>query len=80
MPFERAVAIMAADDDPPPPKSAVPAGAASKAASEPMIIPNRDGTFTIQKEPPDGNSKVTNGLVILPQVVVPIVPPIEKKR
>jgi hypothetical protein len=41
----------------------------------PMIIHNPDGTFTIQKEPPKGedeNAKAKQGLVIPPQVVVPI--------
>jgi hypothetical protein len=48
-----------------------------------MITQNADGTFTVQKEPPNGNSKdakVTKGLVIPPQAVVPIVPPPEKKQ
>lgn len=79
VPLASSVAVMAADN-PPPPKSAAPAGASDKSASKPMIIQNPDGTFTIQKEPPDGTSKVPNGLVIPPQIVVPIVPAIEKKR
>jgi hypothetical protein len=40
-----------------------------------MITNNPDGTFTIQKKPPHGTSdasKGKNGLVIPPQVVVPI--------
>jgi hypothetical protein len=63
-----AATAAAADDAP---KSAAPAGASSK----PMIIHNPDGTFTIQKEPPDGTSndaKAKEGLVIPPQVVVPL--------
>ena len=47
----------------------------TNSASSPMVTPNPDGTFTIGIEPPNGDSKVTNankGLVILPQVVVPI--------
>ena len=66
------VMIMAAND-PPPPKSAVPDSAANS-ASKPMIIHNADGTFTIQKEPANGNSKDAKGkegLVITPQVIVP---------
>jgi hypothetical protein len=41
----------------------------------PMIIQNPDGTFTVQKEPPKEGAKYTKakkGLVIPPQVVVPI--------
>ena len=81
VPFASAVAVMAADD-PPPPKSAGPAALSSKAATKPMIIQNPDGTFTVQKEPPDGTSKeskVQNGLVIPPQVVVPFVSTVGKK-
>lgn len=81
VPFASAVAVMAADD-PPPPKSAGPAAPSSKGASKPMIIQNPDGTFTVQKGPPDGtskDSKVQNGLVIPPQIVVPMVPTAKKK-
>jgi hypothetical protein len=63
---------------PTPPKSAAPAGA----SSNPMIIHNRDGTFTIQKEPLNGTSKDSNagnGLVIPPQVVTPLIPAVGKK-
>ena len=77
-----AVVVMVAND-PQPPKSAVPDGASTNSASKPMIIQNPDGTFTIQREPPNGNSKdanVTKGLIIPPQVVVPIIPPPEKKQ
>jgi hypothetical protein len=71
-----AVRVMAADE-PPPPKSAVTGTASNSSASKPMVVQNPDGTFTVQKEPPNGNSKdakVNEGLVIPPQVVVPIVP------
>jgi hypothetical protein len=60
-----------------PPKSAVSDDASTSSVSRPMVIQNPDGTFTVQKEPPNGNSKdVTDkeGLEIPPQVVVPIVP------
>jgi hypothetical protein len=78
MPFANVVGVKAADDREPP-KSTEPAAPSGK----PFIINNPDGTFTIQKEPPDGtseNSKVQNGLVIPPQVVVPIASGIGKKR
>jgi hypothetical protein len=60
-----------------PPKSAVSDDASASSVSKPMITQNPDGTFTTQKEPPDGNSKdarAKEGLVIPPQVVVPEVP------
>lgn len=47
-----------------------------------MIIRNPDGTFTIQKMPPNGtskDSKAASGLVIPPQVVVPLIPANGKK-
>jgi hypothetical protein len=47
-----------------------------------MIVPNPDGTFTVRKEPSNGNpedAKVKKGLVIPPQVVAPMVPALEKK-
>jgi hypothetical protein len=79
VPFASAVEVMAADDRPLP-KSHGPADASSKSASKPMIIHNSDGTFTIQKEPPDGTSKGKNGLVITPQVVVPLVTTTKKRH
>jgi hypothetical protein len=41
----------------------------------PMIVHNPDGTFTVQKEPakPTKDTKAKQGLVIPPQVVVPII-------
>lgn len=42
----------------------------------PMIVPNPDGTFTIQKPAQAGNAK--RGLVIPPQAVVPIFIPAQK--
>ena len=76
-----ASAVMAADD-PQPPKSAVPDGASTNSDTKPMITHNHDGTFTVQKEPPNGNSKdakAKNGLVIPPQVVTPIFSTPDKK-
>ena len=55
MSFPANVPAMAADDTPQP-KSAAPADASGKSATKPMIIHNPDGTFTIQKEPPNGNA------------------------
>ncbi len=76
-----ASAVMAADG-PQLPKSPVPDGASTTSASKPMVTPNPDGTFTVQKEPPNGNSKdakAKNGLGIPPQVVTPIFSIPEKK-
>jgi hypothetical protein len=65
---------------PVPLRSAVPDGASADAPSKPMITKNRDGTFTIQKESPNANSNdAQNGLVIPPQVVVPLIPALQKK-
>jgi hypothetical protein len=50
---------------------------ADSAGKPPFIVRNSDATFTIQKEPRKGNSKVAKaqkGLEIPPQVVVPIIP------
>lgn len=48
----------------------------------PMIVHNPDGTFTVQKKPAksanDTNAK--KGLVIPPQVVVPIIPARERRK
>ena len=49
----------------------------------PMVIHNPDGTFTIQKKPPKAGAKdstAKKGLVIPPQVVVPIIPAPEKRN
>lgn len=50
-----------------------PACGACSSACRVMIINNPDGTFTIQKKP-CRYSKGKSGLVIPPQVVVPMVP------
>jgi hypothetical protein len=72
-----AVESMAADA-PPRPKTAepVPSG---KPTNKPMIFQNDDGTFTVQKVLPK-NAQINNGLVIPSQVVVPMIPAIEKKQ
>ena len=63
------------------PLSAVTAHATS--ANTPMVTKSPDGTFTVQKEPSKEKckgSKTKEGLVIRPQVVVPIVPTNEQSR
>jgi hypothetical protein len=74
--FANAVGVIAADE-PPPPKSAGPAAPRRAASQPPMITKNPDGTFTVQKVPPKGFKDNNKGLVIPPQVVVPlfILPP-----
>ena len=71
-------AAMGADD--PQTKKAV-ADAAST-SPPPMIIQNPDGTFTVQKAPPKDGAKGTakKGLVIPPQVVVPIIPARQRRK
>jgi hypothetical protein len=52
-------------------------------APPPMVISNSDGRILVQKVHPIGTRKddrVEKGLVIVPQVVVPIVPTPERKR
>lgn len=66
----------------PPPKSAAQAGSSNRSAGELLIIRKSDGTFTIQKKPRNGSfkgSKAGGGLVIPPQVVVPLIPATRKK-
>jgi hypothetical protein len=48
----------------------------------PFIIQNPDGAFTVQKAPPKDGAKGTaqKGLVIPPQVVVPIIPARKKPK
>ncbi len=42
---------------------------------EPLVVRNPDGTFTIRKDPAGNkDSQTKKGLVIPPQVVIPIVP------
>ena len=72
-------AVMGADD--PQATKAVVTDAAST-EKPPMIIQNPDGTFTVQKAPPKDGAKGTakQGLVIPPQVVVPLIPRREKRK
>jgi hypothetical protein len=72
--------VMGADD---PQVTKPVASDAAPTDNPPMIIHNPDGTFTIQKEPRKAgakDSKAKNGLVIPPQVVVPIIPAPEKRN
>jgi len=71
-------AVMGADD----PQARKPEGGAASTSTPPMVIPNPDGTFTVQKAPPKDGTKGTakKGLVIPPQVVVPIAAPPEKRK
>ena len=72
-------AVMGADN--PQATKAVVRDAAST-DKPPMIIQNPDGTFTVQKAPPKEGAKGTakKGLVIPPQVVVPLIPAREKRK
>ena len=72
-------AVMGADD---PQASKAVARDAASADEPPMIIHNPDGTFTIQKVPSKEQAKdaAKKGLVIPPQVVVPIIPAREKRK
>jgi hypothetical protein len=73
-------AVMRADD--PQATKAVARDAAS-AATPPMIIHNPDGTFTVQKAPSKEQAKdpkAKKGMVIPPQVVVPLIPAREKRN
>jgi hypothetical protein len=71
-------AVMGADD-PQATKTVVGDAAPSK---PPMVIRNSDGTFTVRKAPPKDGAKgpATKGLVIPPQVVVPIIPAPERRK
>jgi hypothetical protein len=71
LPILALAAVMASAQNPPKPVKAPP-----------MIVHNPDGTFTVQKEPPKDGAKGTakKGLVIPPQVVVPIIPARERRK
>ena len=68
-----AAAAMASAQNPPATKPVKP---------PPMIIDNPDGTFTVQKQPPKSanDTKAKPGLVIPPQVVVPLIPARERRK
>ena len=73
-------AVMHADD---PQATKAAAGDAASTSQQPMVIRNPDGTFTVQKLPPKDatkDPKAKKGLVIPPQVVVPIIPAREKRK
>jgi hypothetical protein len=68
--------VMGADEPPAKPVVTDTAPAAS-ASKPPLIVQNPDGTFTIQKEPAKEagkDARAKKGLVIHPQVVVPMAP------
>jgi hypothetical protein len=66
-----AVASGAADS---PARVADP-GDAATAHRQPFITHNPDGTITIQMAPSSAKPGVKEGLVIPPQIVVPLLPP-----
>jgi hypothetical protein len=65
-------AVMGADD----PQATKAVADAASTSKPPMIIHHPDGTFTVQKAPPKDGAKGTakQGLIIPPQVVVPMIP------
>jgi hypothetical protein len=71
-------AVMGADDH----QATKAVGDAASTSRPPMIIQNPDGTFTVQKAPPKDGAKGTakKGLVIPPQVVVPLIPARQKRN
>jgi hypothetical protein len=72
------LAVIGADDH----QATKVVGDAPSTSKPPMIIQNPDGTFTVQKVPSKEGAKGTakKGLVIPPQVVVPIIPAREKRK
>ena len=73
-------AVVMGADDPQATKSV--ARDAVSTDNTPMIIHNPDGTFTVQKVPSKAQAKdaAKKGLVIPPQVVVPIITADEKRK
>ena len=72
-------AVMGADD----PQATKSVGEAVSPSTPPMIIDNPDGTFTVQKAPSKEASKdpkAKKGLVIPPQVVVPLIPARDRRK
>ena len=72
--------VMGADD---PQATKTVARDAVSIDKPPMIIHNPDGTFTVQKMPRKKqakDAKAQKGLVIPPQVVVPIIPARERRK
>jgi hypothetical protein len=72
-----AAAVMGADDSQ---ATKTVDGDAASPSKPPLVTQNPDGTFTVQKVPPKEGAKGTakKGLIIPPQVVVPIIPSREK--
>jgi hypothetical protein len=66
-----AAAALASDQSPAP---KLAAGDAASTSSSPMIVQNPDGTFTAQKTPSPAQPGAKEGLVIPPQIVVPLMP------
>jgi hypothetical protein len=72
-------AAMGADD----PQATKRVGAPASPTMPLMVVHNSDGTFTIQKAAPKEAAKepkAKQGLVIPPQVVVPMIPAHEKRK
>jgi hypothetical protein len=71
-------AVMGADD----PQATKAVGGVASTSKPPMIIQNPDGTFTVQKTPSKEQAKGTakKGLVMPPQVVVPLIPARERRK
>jgi len=72
-------AVVIRADKPPAPKI-IEGDATDK---PPLVVRNPDGTITLQKEPVKGQAKDTNtkkGLVIRPQVVIPIIAARQKRN
>ena len=63
-------------ENPPAPQPPASNTVSNSGSQPPLITHNPDGTFTVQKQPPKGDTKdaVHNGLIIKPQVVVPEFP------
>ena len=49
-------------------------GDAVSTSRPPMVIQNPDGTFTVQKMVPPAQTEAKEGLVIPPQIIVPLIP------
>jgi len=65
-----AVAVGAADSSPPIAR----AGEAASARRTPVVTHNPDGTMTVQLTPAPAQPGAKEGLVIPPQIVVPLIP------
>jgi hypothetical protein len=73
-------AVIGADNSPAP--QAI-VGDSASTDKPPIVVQNPDGTITVQKEPAKGraeDAKTKKGLVIRPQVVIPIIPARQKRN